>query len=148
VNANEPGVPPDLIEAARSLAEALGSTDVTEAIVEREGARIRIRRSAPALAGEPASGPERLDVAEPGGAYVVRAPLAGTFFRAPSPHADPYVREGDSVEPGSVVGLIEAMKVFNEITADTSGRVLRIAVDSTAHVEAGDALLYVDPTPA
>jgi biotin carboxyl carrier protein len=146
----EPGVPPELLEAARSLAEALESTDVTEAVVEREGARIRIRRSVPRPgpgAGDPpAHGLEPRGAAEPRGAHSVRAPLAGIFYRAPSLNADPYMREGDWLEPTSVVGLIEAMKVFNEITADTNGRVLRFAVDTGTLVQAGDVLLHVDPT--
>ena len=151
-----PGVPPELLEAARGLAEALASTDVTEAIVEREGARIRIRRSVP-RAAPPAGDQPAASVAdqpppgaavEPSGAHVVRAPLAGIFYRAPSPHADPYVREGDRLEPSSVVGLIEAMKVFNEVSAETTGRVLRFVVEGGAHVEAGDVLLHLDPSPA
>jgi acetyl-CoA carboxylase biotin carboxyl carrier protein len=152
------GMPPELLEAARGLAEALGSTDVTEAIVEREGARIRIRRSvaraappaagqpASSVAGQPAPGPSA--PSEPTGVHVVRAPLAGIFYRAPSPHAEPYVREGDRLEPTSVIGLIEAMKVFNEVSAEASGRVLRFVVEGGAHVQAGDALLHLDPATA
>jgi biotin carboxyl carrier protein len=147
----EAGVPPEVIAAAQGLAEALDSTDITEAIIEREGVRIRIRRStstrgrvAPGTTAQTGSARE-----EPvSGAHSVRAPLTGIFYRASSPHADPYVREGDWLEPASVIGLIEAMKVYNEVAAETSGRALRFAVETGTHVEAGDTLLEVDPKPA
>lgn len=73
----------------------------------------------------------------------IASPMNGIFYRAASPNAKPFVEEGDTVTAGQVVGLIEAMKVFNEITATASGRVLSIAVESGTVVQPGDPLIFV-----
>lgn len=73
----------------------------------------------------------------------VTSPMNGIFYTAPSPAAPPFVRVGEAVMANQVVGLIEAMKVFNEIVAPVSGTVDRIAVESGALVQPGDPLLYI-----
>lgn len=73
----------------------------------------------------------------------ISSPMNGIFYRAASPNAKPFVEEGETVTAGQVVGLIEAMKVFNEITATVSGKVLSIPVESGAVVQPGEALIYV-----
>lgn len=73
----------------------------------------------------------------------VTSPMAGIFYSASSPSAPPFVKEGEPVSAGQVVGLIEAMKVFNEIVAPTSGRVLKLAAESGQLVNPGDPLLYI-----
>lgn len=75
---------------------------------------------------------------------TIVAPLAGIFYRAASPGAEPFVREGDEIAPGQPVGLIEAMKVFNEVRADRGGRVVRFLVDNGQLVRAGDPLLELE----
>jgi len=75
----------------------------------------------------------------------VKAPLTGIFYSSPSPGATPYVAVGDHVSAGQVIGLIEAMKLFNEIKSDLSGRVARIVADNGALVKAKQPLLEVDP---
>jgi acetyl-CoA carboxylase biotin carboxyl carrier protein len=79
------------------------------------------------------------------GMRFVMAPLTGVWYSAPSPGAMPYVGEGDEVGIGSVVGLIEAMKLFNEIKSDVGGRVTRILVESGTLVKRQQPLLEVDP---
>ena len=71
------------------------------------------------------------------------SPMTGIFYISPSPNAPPFVQIGQSVSQGQVVGLIEAMKVFNEITAPTGGVVLSIVADSGQIVQPGDPLMYV-----
>lgn len=73
----------------------------------------------------------------------VLAPMAGLFYRAPSPESPPYVEEGDHVERGQVVGLIEAMKVFSEIEAPVTGVVVRIAAENQQPVVADQRLMLV-----
>jgi acetyl-CoA carboxylase biotin carboxyl carrier protein len=73
------------------------------------------------------------------------APMVGTFYRAPSPEAEPYVREGDWVNEGDVLCVIEAMKLFNEIEAEFSGRVKRILAENAQPVEFGEPLILIDP---
>ncbi len=75
----------------------------------------------------------------------VRAPLTGIFYGAPSPGATAYVSVGDHVAIGQVIGLIEAMKLFNEIKSDLAGRVVRICADSGALVKAKQVLIEVEP---
>ncbi|MGD8684402.1 MAG: acetyl-CoA carboxylase, partial [Chloroflexota bacterium] len=77
--------------------------------------------------------------------HAVNAPLTGVFYRSPSPGAEPYVREGGAVSVGQVIGLIEAMKLFNEIKSDVTGTVRRIAVGDGDLVKARQALIEVDP---
>jgi acetyl-CoA carboxylase biotin carboxyl carrier protein len=76
----------------------------------------------------------------------VKSPMVGTFFARANPDAEPYVRVGSRVTPTTVVGLIEAMKIFNEITADCSGVVTEILVENQQPVEYGQVLLRVDPS--
>jgi acetyl-CoA carboxylase biotin carboxyl carrier protein len=75
----------------------------------------------------------------------IPAPLTGVYYASASPTTPPFVNVGDTVHVGQVIALIEAMKVFNEITAETSGRVVDIAATSGTVVQKGDAILHVEP---
>ena len=79
---------------------------------------------------------------------TVRSPLVGTFYAAPSPGADPFVRVGDDVEPGQTVGIVEAMKLMNPIVADDPGVVTEVLVGDAESVEYGQVLMYLRPTGA
>jgi len=74
----------------------------------------------------------------------VKSPMVGTFYRAPSPDAEPYVRVGDSVEPGKVLCIVEAMKLMNELECEVKGRVVEIVVENAQPVEFGQVLFRVD----
>lgn len=76
--------------------------------------------------------------------HVVKAPIVGTFYRAPSPDADPFVEVGDSVSEGDVLCIIEAMKLMNEIECETSGTVKEILVEDAEPVEFDQPLLVID----
>ncbi|HKU67480.1 MAG TPA: acetyl-CoA carboxylase biotin carboxyl carrier protein [Candidatus Baltobacteraceae bacterium] len=75
----------------------------------------------------------------------VTAPLVGVFYRAPSPDAEPYVKVGDRVEAGQVLCVLEAMKLFNEITSDHTGVVTRIIPENGELVSLGQELLWIEP---
>lgn len=79
------------------------------------------------------------------GMRFVSAPLTGVWYPAPSPGARPYVNEGDEIAAGQVIGLIEAMKLFNEIKSDVSGRITRVLVENGTLVKRKQPLLEVDP---
>jgi acetyl-CoA carboxylase biotin carboxyl carrier protein len=79
------------------------------------------------------------------GMRFVSAPLTGVWYPAPSPGARPYVNEGDEITSGQVIGLIEAMKLFNEIKADASGTVKRVLVENGTLVKRKQPLLEIDP---
>lgn len=142
----------------RWLLEALEEHGLQEIEVRQGDLRVRVAAAsaiavgphAVAAAGPPAAGvhpaaaPEPPAVPVPSGVPVL-APMAGIFYRRPSPDADTFCEEGDRVEAGQVVGLIEVMKLFNEITAPVSGVVTKFVVENEERVEADDPLLYISP---
>ena len=75
--------------------------------------------------------------------HIIKSPLVGTFYRAPSPGAEPFVKEGDFVKKGQVLCIIEAMKVMNEIESDVDGIVERILVENGKPVEYGQELFII-----
>ena len=81
-----------------------------------------------------------------GGHRFVTAPLTGLWYTAPSPGARPYVEAGSEVAAGAVIGLIEAMKLFNEIKTDVAGTVTRVMVESGQLVKRQQPLLEIDPS--
>jgi acetyl-CoA carboxylase biotin carboxyl carrier protein len=79
------------------------------------------------------------------GLVVIESPMVGTFYRASSPTAEPYVREGDTIKQGQIVCIIEAMKLMNEIEAKASGRIAKVLVENGQPVEYGQPLFLIDP---
>lgn len=97
--------------------------------------------AAPASGGKPAGSADGAG----DGLVAITSPMVGTFYRAPAPDADPYVENGDSVEMGQTVCIIEAMKLMNEIESDVRGRVVQILVENAQPVEFGQKLFMVEP---
>ncbi|MGA0197167.1 MAG: acetyl-CoA carboxylase biotin carboxyl carrier protein [Schleiferiaceae bacterium] len=96
---------------------------------------------APAAAA-PAAAPE-----DDNSNYItVKSPMIGTFYRSASPEADAFVKVGDEVKPGDVVCIIEAMKLFNEIESEVSGKIVKVLVDDQTPVEYDQPLFLVDPS--
>jgi len=89
--------------------------------------------------------PPKTEVKEEKKYHIIKSPLVGTFYRAPSPGAPPFVEEGDIVSKGQVVCIIEALKVMNEIESDVDGRVVKILVENGQPVEYGQELMYIEP---
>lgn len=83
----------------------------------------------------------------PPGSVLVRAPMVGTFYRAPAPDAPPFVEVGQRVEPGATVCIIEVMKLMNSIAADARGVVAEILVENGKPVEHGQLLMVIRPDP-
>jgi len=76
--------------------------------------------------------------------HEIRSPIVGTFYRAPAPDADPYVQVGDIVSPGTVLGIVEAMKLMNEIESDVSGKIVKILVENATPVEYNQPLFLIE----
>jgi acetyl-CoA carboxylase biotin carboxyl carrier protein len=140
----------------RRLADLLRDYGLTEVEVEREGVRVRLRREPAALAapsaGSVASAPAAASPAVSAAAgaseahlLTIEAPMVGTFYRAPSPDAQPFVRDGDRVKKGQVVCIIEAMKLMNEIESKVAGRLVKVLVENTQPVEYGQPLFLLEP---
>jgi len=143
----------------RRLADLLREYALTEVEVEREGVRVRLRREAPPVAAAPTgpvvSLPASPAVASPAAAaapgaseahlLTIEAPMVGTFYRAPAPAAQPFVREGDRVKKGQVVCIVEAMKLMNEIESKIGGRLVKVLVENAQPVEYGQPLFLLEP---
>ncbi len=145
----------------KALLDLMGAYDLNELEVEDDGRRIRLKKAEPpatrelisyaappvervAVAPEASiqSAPEVSDIPE--SVHEVASPLVGTFYRSPSPEAEPFVRDGDRVEPDALLCIIEAMKVMNEIRAGVAGVVKEILVKNAEAVEFGQPLFRID----
>lgn len=125
--------------------------------VEEEGKRYLLEKNvAPAPSEAPAMGvgvPMAVPVPPPAPApppppedtLTINSPMVGTFFRSPTPEAESFVKEGDRVEPDTVLCIIEAMKVFNEIKAETSGVIVEILAENQEAVEYNQPLFLIKP---
>jgi biotin carboxyl carrier protein len=72
---------------------------------------------------------------------TIKSPLPGTFYRRPSPEAEPFVSDGDRIEPGDVIGLVEVMKTYHEVTSSHAGHVERFLIENEDPVDAGQDIL-------
>jgi acetyl-CoA carboxylase biotin carboxyl carrier protein len=144
------------IEQLIAVLELLDGTDFSEFRFETDKIKIVIRRGDDAVERaqaaeeppgvEPPSSPEPPVTAELlDGTIPVKAPLVGTFYRAPQPGAEPFVEVGDRVEPSSVVGIIEVMKLMHAIEAGVAGVVSEFCVANGEAVEYDQVLLKVRP---
>ena len=149
-----PGAEDSLLGLVDRLSAILERSDITELEIGAGGTAISLRKPVAASSPEarsvvpaaPTSSPAVSAPAEPAPIHLsVKAPLTGLFYSSPAPGSAPYVRVGDAVAVGQVIGLIEAMKLFNEIKSDLAGRVVRIAAESGALVKAKQPLVEVEP---
>jgi len=133
------------------LLERLANAEVSELEVKRGGVRVRVvKDGARVAASAPAAGdaPQTAPAAPAPPAKelpTVNAPLTGIFYRASSPQTEAFVQVGSNVQSGDVIGLIEAMKLFNEIRSTQAGRVRRIFAENGQLVRAHQPLLEVEP---
>jgi acetyl-CoA carboxylase biotin carboxyl carrier protein len=142
------------------LVELLNRYHLTELELEKKGVRIRVRRdllptftstsvegvkAAENISQAAASSSSSPPPAESSHFLTVTSPIVGTFYRASSPDADPYVEEGMVVKKGQVLCIVEAMKLMNEIEAETDGKIVKVLVESTTPVEFGQPLFLIDP---
>ena len=126
--------------AAPALALPVGSATMVQGVPAQPTA------PAPAAVAQSAPAPSQAPVAPKEEDHIIKSPIVGTFFAAPSPEAAPFVRVGDFVEAGQTVCIIEAMKLMNEIEADISGEVARVLVENGQPVEYGEPLFAMRPT--
>lgn len=160
------------MDELQELIQLIRENDFSEFELEREGFRVRIRRGAPvaesaaplatsaesvsttraaapvetaSVTASPAhpGAKAETEASEDQGLYIIPSPIVGTFYRSPSPNADSFVRIGSVVEIDTVVCIIEAMKLMNEITAETAGEVAKIYVENGQPVEYGQPLFGI-----
>lgn len=163
------------IEELKKLVALMNKNDLCELEIESEGSKVRLKKAqptvrevaapqfyhmAPAHAAAPQAAPApalshhlpgvadkstHAPVVE-GGSKTFNSPMVGTFYASPSPTADPFVKVGDRVGQKTVLCIIEAMKVMNEITADIDGEILEVFVANGEAVEYGQPLFTIRPT--
>lgn len=147
------------IKEIKEMICLMNENGLMELEIEKEGMRIRLKKTG--SAAEAFSGPivvERERLSEPpqkdAGEAVskpvekgveIKAPMVGTFYRAPSPEAPPFVEAGQNIEIGQVICIIEAMKLMNEIKSEVKGKVMEILVDNAEPVEFAQALFLIEP---
>lgn len=153
----------DQVSTLSELARVVRDTGLSEIELEHNGVRLRLAAPRAAVApsavavGTPVAGATGdfytpleeafAPVAAPAVSTGVDvfSPMVGLFYRAPSPSDPNYIEVGDHVEVGKTLGLIEAMKTYNEITAELSGTVLEIRATNAALIETGDVLMIIQP---
>ncbi len=138
---------------AREVVELAVEHDLAEIEIEQGGVRIRVVRERPPIAAaglvprpETSTLPQPQPVAaQPSETVTIEAPMVGTFYRASSPDAVPFVSEGDVIKEGQVLCIIEAMKLMNEIEAKVAGRIVKVLVENAQPVEYGQPLFLLEP---
>jgi len=162
MTSNSGSVPGDVFDVrkVRKFIELMNEHDLTEIDLRQGEQRIRLRRGPETVtvATTPPGGPPVSFPGSPvetkGGAaapddaktVLIRSPMVGTFYSAANPESPSFVKVGDQVGPETTVCIIEAMKVFNEIPAECSGRIVAMLVQNGDAVEFGQPLFRVDPT--
>ena len=153
------------IKEVKDLIHEILASDISEFELEHTGTKVKLRRGfygeqthvasvpfrhesnpAPAFSTrfEPPAEPEEGEEAgEDSDLHVITSPIVGTFYRAPSPGADYFVKVGDLVEEGKTLCIVEAMKLMNEIPSDVAGEIVRIYVENSHPVEFGQKLFGI-----
>jgi oxaloacetate decarboxylase alpha subunit len=143
------------LEEIRALIRLATEADIAELEVDAPHVKVRIKKASANPAGKPfvdvarvdgrRAAPETYEPETEDGLVPIVAPMVGTFYRSPKPDAPPFVREGEEIRAGQTVCVLEAMKLFNEITSEVTGRIARVLVENGAPVEYGQTLFLVDP---
>src|SRR5882724_10719636 len=155
----------------KDLIDFLVEKDITEFELERGDVKVRVKRGVepvviPAMsvppqmqvapAAQPAAAPASsttaaaspaapVEAAEETGLHVVKSPIVGTYYEAPSPGSPPFIKVGDEVTVGQVLCIVEAMKLMNEIESDVAGEVVKILVTNNQPIEYGQSLFAIRP---
>jgi acetyl-CoA carboxylase biotin carboxyl carrier protein len=156
------------LDEIRELIKVVTETGVAELEVQRGDDRVRIRRALPPNSQEvvipaqaipasaspppssfapaaPASSAPPVDILADPSLVIVKSPIVGTFYEAPSPGAPPFVRVGDTVQPNQVLCIIESMKLMNEIEAEMAGVIVSKLMANAQPVEYGEGLFVIRP---
>ncbi|HXX80368.1 MAG TPA: acetyl-CoA carboxylase biotin carboxyl carrier protein [Thermodesulfovibrionales bacterium] len=140
------------LDDLKELISFLKDTDITELQVEKDGTKVKIRRQIMLSSLEMHSKPSLTTIEKTSEAeediqrlITITCPIVGTFYRAPSPDAPPFVDAGAKVRKGQVICIIEAMKLMNEIESEVDGVIVRALVENGQPVEYGEPLFLVEP---
>jgi len=144
------------LERLRRLIELMETHDLSEIDLQQGGEKVRLRRGGEMMAPTPmrmpapATAPVAANASAAAGSVdgphivSIKAPMVGTFYNRPNPQAETFVKVGQRISADTVVCIIEAMKVFNEIPAEISGQVVAVMIDTEQAVDFGRVLFKVD----
>jgi len=149
------------IKEIKEMVTLMNENGLLELEIEKDGMRIRLKKTMSGIETSylnpviiegpqaPASAAPR-EIPKPAEkpaikTVEIKAPMVGTFYRAPSPEAPPYVEIGQTIEPGQVVCIIEAMKLMNEIKSEIKGKIVEILADNAEPVEFGQSMFILEP---
>jgi len=155
------------INDVKKLIKLVERSKIAELEIFEKGSKIRISKNGSSLAqshmmapvmpaiatpsatsspGTPAPSTPAEPVETPANIVEIKSPMVGTFYRSPSPDAEPYVIVGDSIEPGKVLCIVEAMKLMNEIEAEITGKITEIPAENSQPVEYDQVLFRIEVT--
>ncbi|WP_258103395.1 acetyl-CoA carboxylase biotin carboxyl carrier protein [Marinoscillum sp. MHG1-6] len=150
----------------RDLIDFISATGLEEVNIETEEFKIKVKRTpnqtaasapaaAPVVAAAPAPQPSTPAQAAPeaakaapaadAGTITIKSPMIGTFYDSPNPESGAFIKVGDMVKPGDTVCIVEAMKLFNEIESEVSGKIVKVLVENAQPVEFDQPLFLVEP---
>jgi acetyl-CoA carboxylase biotin carboxyl carrier protein len=143
----------------KRLVKIVDTSGITDLEIEENGIRVKIAKkirqaqvvAEPQVSAQTARAemkveekPEQVEETIPANLHEIRSPIVGTFYRAPSPDTDNFAEIGDQVSPGTVLCIVEAMKLMNEIEADVSGKIIKILVENGKPVEYNQPLFLIE----
>ncbi len=149
------------IKEIKEMVNLMNENGLMELEIEKEGMRIRLKKTAAGIEmGAPILVERQRAEQQPVAKHdapaqaakelisksvEIKSPMVGTFYRAPSPEAPPYVEVGQNIEPGQVICIIEAMKLMNEIKSEIKGKIIEVLVDNAEPLEFGQPMFLIEP---
>jgi acetyl-CoA carboxylase biotin carboxyl carrier protein len=124
-----------------------GETTIIQSHMPMGMPQMQMPMQLPSAAPAASPPPKAAEAVEESSKYVtIKSPMIGTFYRSSGPDKPPYLNVGDSIKPGNVICIVEAMKLFNEIEAEISGTIIKVLADDASPVEYDQPLFLVDPS--
>ena len=150
------------VKEIQDIINFIKKTDLDDVSIETENYKIRVKKNNTVVSEIKTNKDISTEIIEPiesevkevvkneekksSNTIIVKSPMIGTFYRSPNPESDPFVSEGDSIKKNKKVCIIEAMKLFNDIESEVSGKIVKILVDDNSPVEFDQPLFEVDPS--
>ena len=140
-------------------------TDLDDVSIETENYKIRVKKNSSSISEKVVQKSEKPKIIEKketvvedtttesitneekaGNNIIIKSPMIGTFYKSPNPESDPFISEGDTIKPGQTICIIEAMKLFNEIESEVTGKVVKVLANDSSPVEFDQPLFEIDPS--
>jgi acetyl-CoA carboxylase biotin carboxyl carrier protein len=136
------------LKEIKKIIEMMTDNDLAEFLLEEEAFTLQLKRGTSGIA-QMVAAPQMMAAApaanDNAGLVEIKSPMVGTFYSSPSPDSDPFVQIGQEISKDTVVCIIEAMKVMNEIQAEVKGKIKKVMVDNATPVQFGQVLFLVEP---